>query len=256
MTLLNGVLDARGKVLLKLNVDEAHKDAVLAVLPSMKSPTVSPLSDGGYAVESVIEKRRSTSSSRTLARGRCHRPARDAHLQDRPVTERPRSAPVTELARGRGLTGRVVLFDAAVGLGEIESDGGATPVPLHRDRRRHVERDRGRHRGQFRSAAQVRASRSGEHPVLNRASIVADERVLRERRIIDVLMSLNEGEVTTYGDVADVAGYPKQSRLVGRILRETALDVPWWRVVERPGPDPHRPTRPSRPSCSRKRMCS
>ena len=56
MTLLNGVLNARGKVLLKLNVDDAHKDAVLAVLPSMKSPTVSPLSDGGYAVESVIEK--------------------------------------------------------------------------------------------------------------------------------------------------------------------------------------------------------
>ena len=57
MTLLNGVLDARGRVLLKLNVDEEHRDAVLAVLPSMKSPTVSPLSDGGYAVESVIEKR-------------------------------------------------------------------------------------------------------------------------------------------------------------------------------------------------------
>ena len=57
MTLLNGVLDARGKVLLKLNVDEGHKNQVLDVLPSMKSPTVSPLSDGGYAVESVIEKR-------------------------------------------------------------------------------------------------------------------------------------------------------------------------------------------------------
>jgi ATP phosphoribosyltransferase len=57
MTLLNGVLDARGKVLLKLNVDDEHREAVLAVLPSMKSPTVSPLSGGGYAVESVIEKR-------------------------------------------------------------------------------------------------------------------------------------------------------------------------------------------------------
>lgn len=57
MTLLNGVLDARGRVLLKLNVDEAHRDAVLDVLPSMKSPTVSPLSDGGFAVESVIEKK-------------------------------------------------------------------------------------------------------------------------------------------------------------------------------------------------------
>ena len=59
----------------------------------------------------------------------------------------------------------------------------------------------------------------------------ADPRLERERRILDVLMALCEGEVTTYGDVADVAGYPKQSRLVGRILATTGLDVPWWRVV-------------------------
>lgn len=57
MTLLNGVLDARGRVLLKLNVTAEARDDVLAVLPSMKSPTVSPLSDGGFAVESVVEKR-------------------------------------------------------------------------------------------------------------------------------------------------------------------------------------------------------
>ena len=57
MTLLNGVLDARGRVLLKLNVTDAAKDAVLAVLPSMKSPTMSPLAGGGFAVESVVEKR-------------------------------------------------------------------------------------------------------------------------------------------------------------------------------------------------------
>lgn len=58
--------------------------------------------------------------------------------------------------------------------------------------------------------------------------VAADE---RERRILDVLMALREGEVTTYGDVADVAGYPRQSRLVGRILATTDVEVPWWRVV-------------------------
>jgi ATP phosphoribosyltransferase len=57
MTLLNGVLDARGRVMLKLNVSEERRDAVLAVLPSMKSPTMSNLAGGGYAVESVVEKR-------------------------------------------------------------------------------------------------------------------------------------------------------------------------------------------------------
>jgi ATP phosphoribosyltransferase len=57
MTLLLGTLDARGKVLVKLNVDADHYQAVLAVLPSAKSPTVSELANGGYAVESVVEKR-------------------------------------------------------------------------------------------------------------------------------------------------------------------------------------------------------
>jgi ATP phosphoribosyltransferase len=58
MTLLLGTLDARGKVLVKLNVSDENYLAVLDVLPSAKSPTVSKLAGGGYAVESVVEKRR------------------------------------------------------------------------------------------------------------------------------------------------------------------------------------------------------
>ncbi|HEX2782600.1 MAG TPA: ATP phosphoribosyltransferase [Ilumatobacteraceae bacterium] len=57
MTLLLGTLDARSKVLVKLNVDADHFQDVLAVLPSAKSPTVSELASGGFAVESVVEKR-------------------------------------------------------------------------------------------------------------------------------------------------------------------------------------------------------
>ena len=57
----------------------------------------------------------------------------------------------------------------------------------------------------------------------------------RERRILDVLMTLGEGEVTTYGDVADIAGYPRNARLVGRILAGTDIEVPWWRVVNAQG---------------------
>ena len=57
----------------------------------------------------------------------------------------------------------------------------------------------------------------------------------RERRIIEVLVTLQPGEVTTYGDVAEVAGYPRQSRLVGRILQTTDVEVPWWRVVNATG---------------------
>jgi ATP phosphoribosyltransferase len=56
-TLLLGALAAEGRVLIKLNVAEGARDAVLAVVPSMKAPTVSPLADGGYAIETVVDKR-------------------------------------------------------------------------------------------------------------------------------------------------------------------------------------------------------
>jgi len=57
----------------------------------------------------------------------------------------------------------------------------------------------------------------------------------RERRILDVLITLQPGEVTSYGDIAEMAGYPKLSRLVGRILATTDVEVPWWRVVNSAG---------------------
>ena len=57
----------------------------------------------------------------------------------------------------------------------------------------------------------------------------------RERDIIEVLLALGEGEVTTYGDVAEDAGHPRQSRFVGRILATTEVEVPWWRVVNAAG---------------------
>jgi ATP phosphoribosyltransferase len=56
-TLLDGVLEARGKVLVKLNVGRDDLQSVLDKLPAMKSPTVSELAgDGGYAVETVVTK--------------------------------------------------------------------------------------------------------------------------------------------------------------------------------------------------------
>jgi ATP phosphoribosyltransferase len=56
-TLLQGALEARGKVLVKLNVGEDDLEAVIAMLPAMKAPTVSKLfGAGGYAVETVVPK--------------------------------------------------------------------------------------------------------------------------------------------------------------------------------------------------------
>jgi ATP phosphoribosyltransferase len=57
LTLLQGALEARGKVLLKLNVAAAKLESVVSVLPALKSPTVSELSgDAGFAVETVVPK--------------------------------------------------------------------------------------------------------------------------------------------------------------------------------------------------------
>jgi len=56
MILLNGALDARGKVLLKINVTSALRDNVLEILPAAKSPTVNQLANGDYAVETVVAK--------------------------------------------------------------------------------------------------------------------------------------------------------------------------------------------------------
>jgi ATP phosphoribosyltransferase len=56
-TLLSGTLEARGNVLVKLNVSESDLDAVIALVPSMKSPTVSKLfGEDGFAVETVVPK--------------------------------------------------------------------------------------------------------------------------------------------------------------------------------------------------------
>ena len=56
-TLLKGVLEARGKVLVKLNVGVDALDDVIEILPAMKSPTVNELFRGaGYAVETVVPR--------------------------------------------------------------------------------------------------------------------------------------------------------------------------------------------------------
>lgn len=56
-TLLQGSLEARRKVLVKLNVATEDLDKVILLVPAMKSPTVNELFGGsGYAVETVVLK--------------------------------------------------------------------------------------------------------------------------------------------------------------------------------------------------------
>jgi methylated-DNA-protein-cysteine methyltransferase-like protein len=52
-----------------------------------------------------------------------------------------------------------------------------------------------------------------------------------EEAVLKVISSLLPGEVVTYGEVAELAGYPGRARAVGRLLAATEEELPWWRVV-------------------------
>ena len=57
MTLLTGALEARGRVLVKLNVEDTNLQRVIDLLPALKSPTVSKLyGEDAFAVEAVVAK--------------------------------------------------------------------------------------------------------------------------------------------------------------------------------------------------------
>lgn len=62
-TLLQGAIRGLVKVGLKMNVPEEAKEAILAMLPALRTPTMSPLTEPGwYAVETVLDE----ATSRTL----------------------------------------------------------------------------------------------------------------------------------------------------------------------------------------------
>ena len=57
------------------------------------------------------------------------------------------------------------------------------------------------------------------------------------QRVFQILAAIPEGQVTTYGDVAKLAGSPRAARQVGGILKKLpeGSTLPWFRVVNRHG---------------------
>lgn len=57
------------------------------------------------------------------------------------------------------------------------------------------------------------------------------------KRVIIVVKSIPEGKVATYGQVAFLAGNPRGSRQVARILHSSSRkeNLPWHRIVNRSG---------------------
>ena len=52
--------------------------------------------------------------------------------------------------------------------------------------------------------------------------------------VASVLAGLTEGEVLSYGEVAEEAGFPGGARAVGQFLKRNP-GYPWWRIVNANG---------------------
>lgn len=59
----------------------------------------------------------------------------------------------------------------------------------------------------------------------------------KETLIYTIIANIPSGFVASYGQVATLAGYPQNSRLVGRLLKQMPDDsvIPWHRVVNSQG---------------------
>ena len=55
-----------------------------------------------------------------------------------------------------------------------------------------------------------------------------------EEAVIRTIRRLKPGEVASYGEIAEEAGYPRAARAVGAVLAHSD-GLPWWRIVRADG---------------------
>lgn len=61
LMLFRAILDARGRVMLEMNVAPENLEAIIRILPCMRAPTVSPLyREQGFAVKAAVKKQEAT----------------------------------------------------------------------------------------------------------------------------------------------------------------------------------------------------
>lgn len=53
--------------------------------------------------------------------------------------------------------------------------------------------------------------------------------------VYDLMTTLPDDKVTTYGDLAAMAGSPRAARVVGGIAHDGPIDLPWHRLVNARG---------------------
>jgi methylated-DNA-protein-cysteine methyltransferase-like protein len=70
-----------------------------------------------------------------------------------------------------------------------------------------------------------------------RIAKVASAPTADSARILAAVRKIPRGKVSTYGNIAEVAGLPRRARLVGTVLRQTpdSRGLPWYRVMNAGG---------------------
>ncbi|TPW41300.1 MGMT family protein [Mixta tenebrionis] len=72
-------------------------------------------------------------------------------------------------------------------------------------------------------------------------SLITQEKIVENdsftQRVLQVIAAIPAGSVTTYGDVARLAGSPRAARQVGGLLKRLPADsrLPWHRIINRYG---------------------
>ena len=77
------------------------------------------------------------------------------------------------------------------------------------------------------------ASTSGAPQRMNRNEWQEGEKMTANARIYSIVAKIPRGKVATYGQIAALAGIPREARKVGRALHALPVgsDVPWQRVI-------------------------
>jgi methylated-DNA-protein-cysteine methyltransferase-like protein len=81
------------------------------------------------------------------------------------------------------------------------------------------------------------AARSPKGKPRTRKPAAATSPASVEARVLAAVRRIPRGRVSTYGDVANVAGLPRRARLVGTVLRQSPAQrgLPWFRVINASG---------------------
>lgn len=88
-----------------------------------------------------------------------------------------------------------------------------------------------------RARAKAGARKTRTTKTVVRTSAATQAQASLEARILAAIRRVPRGKVSTYGDIANVAGLPRRARLVGTVLRQTpgARGLAWFRIINASG---------------------